>query len=56
MKNAFESKTEYGRNGHPTKREWSIGPIVVWAIVAILTLLTGGVLVNVPPFLWPHFK
>jgi hypothetical protein len=56
MKNAFEFKTEYGRTGQPTKREWSVGPIVIWAVVAILALLTGKALINLPTSFWGFFK
>jgi hypothetical protein len=41
MKNALELRVEYGRDGKPLRKEWSIGAIVVWGIVAIVAMLTG---------------
>jgi hypothetical protein len=39
MKNALDSKTTFARNGQLTRWKWSIGPIVVWAIVAVVAVL-----------------
>jgi hypothetical protein len=56
MKNAYECKEEFSRNGKCLKRERAIGPIVVWAIVALTAFLTGKALVNLPPSFWGFFR
>jgi len=35
MKNAWEYKAEFTPSGKCIKREFSIGPIVIWAIVTV---------------------
>jgi hypothetical protein len=41
MKNAFEFRERYDRDGKCTLRERVVGPIVPWCIVAIFLLLAG---------------
>jgi len=41
MRNAYEIRETYSREGKCLRRERAIGPIVPWAIVALATLLTG---------------
>jgi hypothetical protein len=55
-RNAFERKEEYGRDGKCIKREWAVGPIVPWAIVALTALALGKGLFNLPPVFWESFK
>ena len=51
MKNAYECKEEFSRNGKCLKRERAIGPIV-----ALTAFLTGKALVNLPPSFWGFFR
>jgi len=44
VKNAYEFKEEYGRDGKCLKRERAIGAIVIWGVVALVALATGKVL------------
>jgi hypothetical protein len=53
VKNACECKVEYGRDGKCLKKEWAIGPIVPWALVAIAALLLGQAL---PVSFWQFLK
>jgi len=41
VRNAYELREDYGRDGKCTHRERNIGPIVPWCIVAILALLVS---------------
>jgi len=54
MKNAFEFKEEFSRDGKCLKRERAIGPIVVWAIVVLVAMATGQLL-NIPSACWHLF-
>ena len=56
MQKAFERGEEYTRDGKCLKREWSIGPIVPWAIVALVALLTRQALVSLPAPFWEFVK
>lgn len=56
MQKAYEWKVEYGRDGKCVRREWSIGPIVPWAFVALVALLSGKALVSLPLWFWPFDK
>jgi hypothetical protein len=57
VKNAYECKVEYSRDGKRlTKRERSIGPIVPWSIVALVALLMGRAVIELPPSFWSFFK
>jgi hypothetical protein len=44
VQKAYECKVEYGRDGKCIRREWSVGAIVPWAIVALVALFTGKAL------------
>jgi len=51
VKNALEwKKEEHGRDGKCVKRELAVGPIVVWAIVALASLVLGKGLLSISPF------
>ena len=52
MKSAYERKEEYGKDGKCLRREWSVGDIVPWAIVALIAILSGHALLNLPPSFW----
>jgi hypothetical protein len=41
MKNAYEVKEQFGKDGKCLRRERAIGPIVVWAVVALAGLASG---------------
>lgn len=55
MRNAYECKEEYGRDGKCVRRERAIGAIVPWSIVAVLALLLGKAL-TLPNDLWQALK
>ncbi len=55
MKNAFEYEVELNGRGKLLKKRFSIGPIVVWAIVAIVLCFAGRALLNIPPSFWRFF-
>jgi hypothetical protein len=48
MHKAIESKTKFGKDGKPIEREWSIGPSVIWGLVAIVLGLAGKAIVSIP--------
>jgi len=56
MRNAFESRIEYTKEGKPVKKELAVGAIVPWSIVLIIALLVGKVVVNVPSVAWQFWK
>jgi len=56
MRNAYEIRETYSKEGKRLTRERSIGPIVPWAIVALATLLSGRAIVSVPASLWQFFS
>jgi len=41
MHKAFEYEVKFGRDGRPAERRWSIGPVLVTSIVALILALTG---------------
>jgi hypothetical protein len=55
MKNAYECKEQFSRDGKCLRRERAIGPIVVWAIVVLIAMATGQLL-NIPDAFWHLFK
>lgn len=55
VKNAYEVREQYGKDGKCIKRERIIGPIVVWAIV-VLIAMAAGQLTYVPFQSWHLFK
>jgi hypothetical protein len=56
LRNAYECREEFGRDGKCSKRERTIGPIVIWGIVALVALVMGKGLVSIPPSFWDLFK
>jgi hypothetical protein len=48
MHKAVEIKVKYGKDGKPTEREWSIGPVFIWGLVAIILGLAGKAVVSIP--------
>jgi hypothetical protein len=59
MKNAYECKEQYTREGKCIKREWAIGPIVPWSIVALVGIIAGAVAghaLNIPAEFWHLLK
>ena len=58
MRNAYELREDYGKDGRCTHRERVIGPIVPWCFVAILVLLVfaiTGRAPSVPSSFWQLF-
>ncbi|HEY1183095.1 MAG TPA: hypothetical protein VGE89_02855 [Bryobacteraceae bacterium] len=55
VKNAYECREEYGRDGKCLKRERAIGPIVAWMIVALVALIAGKAL-GLPTVFWQALK
>lgn len=53
MKNAYECKEQFSKDGKCIKRERAIGPIVVWAIVVLIGMVTG---LNIPAALGNLFR
>ena len=41
MKNAYEMKEYYSKDGKCLRRERAIGPIVIWAVVALAAIIAG---------------
>ena len=56
MEKAFERKRTFNQKGRCTEDEVSIGAIVPWAIVAIIALLAGKALVDIPSTVLKLFK
>jgi hypothetical protein len=54
VKSAYECKVEYSRDGKCLKKEWSVGAIVPWALVAIAGLIWGGR--SIPTSFWQFLK
>lgn len=55
MKNAYEYKEQFSRDGKLLRRERAIGPIVVWAVVVVIAMATGQLL-NIPSWFWHLLK
>lgn len=55
MKNAYECKEEYGRDGRCIRRERAIGPIVPWSVVVLVALLMGKAF-DLPSVFWHMFN
>jgi hypothetical protein len=55
MRNAYEIRETFSKEGKRLSRERAIGPIVPWAIVALATLLSGKGIVSLPASLWQFF-
>ena len=55
MKNAYECKETYSRDGKCVRRERAIGPIVVLAIILIIAMLTGTPVVGMNVWQWLKF-
>ncbi|HEY7414842.1 MAG TPA: hypothetical protein VH593_06595 [Ktedonobacteraceae bacterium] len=56
MRPAWEYKVEFSERGKCIKREYSIGPIVPWMIVALTALAIGAYLGVLPIGPWDLFK
>lgn len=59
MKNAFEFREHYGRDGKLTRRERVVGAIVPWCVVVILVVLATAITghpLTLPPSFWQLFK
>jgi len=56
MQKAYERREEYTCDGKCIRREWSIGAIVPWAIVALVALFMGNAFVSLPASIWEFFK
>lgn len=59
MKNAYEFREHYGRDGKCTLRERVVGPIVPWCIVAVVVVLASvltGKALTIPSTFWQLFK
>ena len=41
MHKAFEYEVKFGKDGRPTGRRWSVGPVLITSIVALILTLTG---------------
>jgi hypothetical protein len=56
MKNAFEYEVTLSQHGRPLQKRIAVGPIVVWAIVAIVAFFSERALLNLPAPFWDFFK
>jgi hypothetical protein len=56
MQKAYECKVEYSRDGKCLRREWSVGAIVPWALVALVAIWSGHALVSLPASFFQIFK
>jgi hypothetical protein len=56
MQKAFERREVYSPEGKCLWREWSVGPIVPWAIVVLAAEFAGKGLVSLQPSLWHFIK
>jgi len=55
MHKAYEVKEEFSPDGRRlVRREWSIGPIVIWAVVAVAAIWRGQAIL--PANFWWVFK
>ena len=55
MRNAVEWRIEYTGDGKPKRKEWTVGPIVPWSIVALAALFAGKA-IGLPQSFWEFFK
>jgi hypothetical protein len=55
VKNAYEWKEHYGKDGKCISRERAVGPIVPWSIVVLAGMLLGQVF-KIPSGFWQLFK
>jgi hypothetical protein len=55
MQKALERTRKFNAKGDLIEESFSIGPIIPWAIVAIIALFAGKALVNIPPSFWTLF-
>jgi len=53
MSNALQFKAEYDPKGKCRKKEFSVGGIVIWGIVALVSLWTGASFI--PAGFWAYF-
>ena len=50
---AFEYEVKFGKDGKPTARRWSIGPILIIAIVVFILAITGHA---IPTAIWSFLR
>jgi hypothetical protein len=41
MHKAIEYGVKFGKDGKPSERRWSIGPVLIWGLVALVLVLAG---------------
>ena len=41
MHKAIEYEVKFGKDGKPSERRWSIGPVLIWGLVAVVLGLAG---------------
>ena len=46
MQKAIEYEIKFGKDGKPVTRKWSIGPILIWGIVALVLGLAGKAIIS----------
>jgi hypothetical protein len=46
MHKAIECETKFGKDGKPVTRKWSVGPILIWGIVALVLGLAGKAIIS----------
>jgi hypothetical protein len=46
MHKAFEYEVKFGRDGRSLERRWSIGPVLITSIVALILALTGHTILH----------
>ena len=56
MEKAYECREVFSPNGKCLMRERSIGAVVPWGVVAVVSVIAGKALGGIPPGLWEFFK
>lgn len=46
MQKAIEYEIKFGKDGKPVTRKWSVGPILIWGIVALVLGLAGKAVIS----------
>jgi len=46
MHKAFEYEVKFGKDGRPVERRWSIGPVLITSVVALILALTGHTILD----------
>jgi hypothetical protein len=55
LRNAVEWRIEYTGDGRLERKEWAVGPIVPWSIVALVALFTGKAM-GLPQLFWEFLR